>query len=141
MKQTDLSLNQVILLDKVQKKLTISKEDAALLRKDKLIEGRLPNLYVSSGVAQATGNRAEYTRNKAFDKRYYKDLILAFIRQHTIATPEDIQKLVMDKLSDILTEQQRKDRVRAILYEMSSKDKTIFNAGKRGLGARWKQIG
>ncbi len=41
MKQADLSLDQVILLDKVQKKRPISKEEVALLRKDNLIEGSL----------------------------------------------------------------------------------------------------
>lgn len=137
MKQTDLTLDQVILLDKVQKKQPISKEDVAQLRKDKLIEGRLPNIYVSSGVAQATGQKVEYTRNKAFDKQYYKDLILEFLRQHKVATPEDIQKLVMDKLSDMLNDKQRKDRVRALLFEMSHKDKSVYNAGGRGTSARW----
>lgn len=141
MKQVDLSLEQVILLDKVQKKQAISKEEAAFLRKDGLIEGRLPNIYVSSGVAQATGQKVKYTRNKAFDKQYYKDLILRFLRQHKEATPEDIQNLVMDKLSDLLNEKQRKDKIRALLYEMSRKDKTIYNAGGRGFTARWKLSG
>jgi len=138
MKQTHLSLSQVILLDKVQKKQPISKEGTALLRKDGLIEGRLPNLYVSSGVAQVTGKKVEYTRNKAFDRQYYKDLILEFLRQHGEATPQDVQKLLIDKLSDLLNEKKRKDRIRTLLNEMSTDDKTIYNAGKRGLGARWR---
>lgn len=140
MKQTELSLDQVILLDKVQKRVRISKEEAALLRKDNLIEGRMPALYISSGIAQVTGQKAEYTRNRAFDKQYYKDLVLEFLRQHKIATPDDIQRLVMDKLSDILTEKQRKDRIRALLYEMSHRDKSVLNAGGRGNTARWKLI-
>ncbi len=140
MKQADLSLDQVILLDKIQKRQPISKDDAAQLRKGHLIEGRLPNLYISSGIAQTTGQKTEYTRHRAFDRQYYKDLILEFLRQHKEATPADLQKLVMDKFSDLLDEKQRKDRMRALLYEMSNVDKTIFNAGKRGLGARWKRV-
>ena len=108
------------------------------MRKDRLIEGRVPNLYISALVAQSTNQKVEYTKNRAFDKKYYKDLVLEFLKQHQTATPEDFQRLLMGKFSDLLDEKQRKNRVRSLLYEMSRKDKTICNAGGRGRGARWE---
>ena len=46
----DLDLSTVFLLDKVQKKEVISKESFAQLKKQKLVEGRYPNIYVSYKV-------------------------------------------------------------------------------------------
>ena len=43
--KTDLSIDKVILLDRVQKGYNISKEQSDYLKKDKLIEGRFPRIY------------------------------------------------------------------------------------------------
>jgi len=137
-RRQDLRLDEVFLLDRIQKKMPVLPDVAKELRKGRLIEGRFPNLYVSAGVAKATGQKVEYTRNRAFDKQYYKDLVLKFLRQHGQAKPEDIQRLVMDKLSDVLDEKQRKNRVRSLMFEMSHKDGSIYNAGSRGGSALWK---
>lgn len=47
----DLDLQTVFLLDKVQKKETISKESYLQLKKQNLVEGRYPHIYVSYEVA------------------------------------------------------------------------------------------
>ncbi len=138
MRRQDLRLDEVVWLDHVQKQQPIHREAVQELRKDRLIEGRVPNLYISALVAQSTNQKVEYTKNRAFDKKYYKDLVLEFLKQHKTATPEDFQRLLMGKFSDLLDEKQRKNRVRSLLYEMSRKDKTIYNAGGRGRGARWE---
>ena len=44
--KANLNIDQVILLDKVQKKYPITKAQSDYLRKDKLIEGRYPNIYI-----------------------------------------------------------------------------------------------
>lgn len=44
--KANLNIDQVILLDKVQKKYPITKVQSDYLRKDKLIEGRYPNIYI-----------------------------------------------------------------------------------------------
>lgn len=132
----DLSLTEVILLDKIQKKQKISQNEAALLRKKKLIEGRHPNIFIASTIATATDQTVEYTRHKAFDKKYYKDLIVAFIEQHGKATSNDILRLLVNKLSDLLSEKQQKDKIRNMLQEMSQKS-IIKNIGARGRNAIW----
>ena len=52
------------------------------LKGKKLIEGRKPNYYIGIKVAQKTGQKAAYSKNKAFDKSYYLDLIEKAIREH-----------------------------------------------------------
>lgn len=51
----ELSLEEIILLDKVQKRKPCSNEELKLLRAKKLIEGRNPNIMISAQVAQLTG--------------------------------------------------------------------------------------
>ena len=46
----ELDIQTVFLLDKVQKKETVSKENLKVLRKQGLVEGRYPNLFVSFKV-------------------------------------------------------------------------------------------
>jgi ATP-dependent DNA helicase RecG len=80
MQQPDLSLMDVFLLDKVQKRLPISTQDARALRARKLIEGRTPNLHVSAKVAQVMGEQAQHTLNKGLDSTYYRELVLQHLR-------------------------------------------------------------
>lgn len=134
----DLSLAEVISLDKIQKKQELPHREVAVLRKKKLVEGRYPHVFVASGIAKATEQEVEYTRHRAFDKQYYKDMIFAFLRQHGEATPIDLQRLLFDKLSDLLSEKQRRDKVRNLLQEMAREGR-IENVGGRGYGAVWKR--
>ena len=135
----DLSLFEVMALDKIQKKEMISRETAKQLRRDKLIEGRYPNLFVAAKIAQATESRVDYTKHRAFDKQYYKDLIGHFLEQHGEANPENLQRLLEDKLSDLLTEKQKKAKVRNLLQEMAGEG-AVKNFGGRGLHARWRLL-
>jgi len=140
MEEQDLSLAEVILLDRIQKKQPVNRALANELRRRNLVEGRFPNLYISANIAKTTGQKAEYTKHRAFDKQYYKDLVLKFLDQHSEAGPEDFQKLLLDKFSDLLTDDQKKAKVRNLLQELSSRDGLIRNVGGRGLLARWRRI-
>lgn len=133
----DLPLDRIVLLDKVQKKRAITEKAAATLRKEKLIEGRKPNYFVAASVAEATNEKASYIKNKAFDKVYYKDLIVGFIVKYKQASRDDIDNLLLDKLSDILNKTQKRNKIRNLLYEMSKKDKTICNRSKSKAKPCW----
>lgn len=128
-KKNDLSTTEVILLDKVQKKHTISSDATKLLKRKNLIEGRYPNVYIASHIAEATNSKADYIRNRGFDDAYYKQLILDFIKEYGKASKEDIDKLVLDKLSQVLDESQKKNKLRNLIYAMHNKDKSIINQG------------
>jgi ATP-dependent DNA helicase RecG len=133
----DLPLSQVVLLDRVQKKLLVTDEAANLLKKEKLIEGRKPNYFVAASVAAATDEKASYIKNKAFDKQYYKKLIVEFISKYTKATRIEIDELLMDKLSNVLSEEQKRTKIRNLLYEMSKKENTIYNQSNSTANPVW----
>ncbi|MEZ5056571.1 MAG: putative DNA binding domain-containing protein [Saprospiraceae bacterium] len=127
----EINLTEVILLDKVQKSLPITDDAAKLLKKKGFIEGRKPNYFISAQIAEATNQKAEYIKNRGFKDDHYKKLVLDFIAQYKVASKEDIDKLLYDILPDVLSEQKKKNKIRNLLYAMSSKDETIKNEGSR----------
>lgn len=129
--RTDLSLETVIYLDKVQKKEKLAKEEAKKLKKQNLVEGRYPNLYVSSGIAAVTEDKSLYIKHRAFDNLHYKKMIISFIKEFGAASRQDIDKLLLDKLSDMLNEKQKLKKINNLLQEMVNKDRTIKNIGSR----------
>lgn len=72
----------VILLDKVQKKHPLKDDAISLLRRERLIEGRKPNIFVSANLAQLTGKQVLYTKRKPFEKQKLKDWVLKFLDEH-----------------------------------------------------------
>ncbi len=129
MAQTDLDLGIIILLDKVQKGQRISTDEAKRLKAAKLAEGRYPNLIVAGRVAAVTGDKAQHIRNRGFDNRYYRDLIVDLVREHQPVSREDIDKLLLDKLPEVLTHEQRLSKIHNLLSSLSGK--RIRNAGSR----------
>jgi ATP-dependent DNA helicase RecG len=77
MESTDLPIEQVVWLDRVQKKERIADEQAGLLRRKGLITGRKPNLIVSADVAKVTKTENQYVLNKGLDDDYYKRAIIS----------------------------------------------------------------
>ncbi len=114
----DLSLEEIIMLDKFQKKLHLTSEELNILRRKKLIEGRRPNFYITSSIATTPGDKAGYIKNRAFDDSHYKKLILAYLQKYQNGTRNDFETLLMEKLSDVLTIEQKKDKVKNILQAM-----------------------
>ncbi|CAM3140186.1 RNA-binding domain-containing protein [Filibacter tadaridae] len=125
----NMDLDAVIALDKVQKKQQITKQELAMLRKLGVVEGRASNLYVSAEIAEITGDKETYIRNKAFNRDYYKQVIHSYLEQYHQATRENINNLLMDKISDSLNEKQKNKYIGNLLYDMSKKDKSIVNIG------------
>ncbi len=134
-----LDLKTIIILDRVQKKLPISDAEAKNLKKEGLIEGRKGQYFLSDGVAEALEKKADYIKNKAFDKAYYKDLILKFLNKYQSASRKEIDNLIFDKLSDILSEQQKKRKINNLLNEMANKDASIKNYGDRK-NPKWRKL-
>jgi ATP-dependent DNA helicase RecG len=114
----------------VQKKKKISQEQARLLRKKNLIEGRAPNFHLSASVHTEIGEKTKYIKNRGFDKGYYEKLILEFLRKFKKGTRKDINVLLMDKLPDVLTEKQKSSKITNLIYELSKKKRLIENQSK-----------
>lgn len=120
---SDIDLKTVMLLDRVQKKMSLTDIELGYLRKQKLIEGRKPNIHVSAGIAKVTGESTKYIRDKGFDDEYYQDLILKYIEKFSSASRKSIEDLLKDKLPDILNDKQKSDKVKNLIQKLKSKGK------------------
>jgi ATP-dependent DNA helicase RecG len=124
---TQLDLKTIILLDRVQKNKPISEEDVRLLKAEDLIEGRKPNYFVAAHIAKVAGEKAAYIRNKAFDDKYFKDLIIEFLSKFKSGTRTDFENLLLSKMSDVLTVKQKSDKVKNILQALKKENKIRLN--------------
>ena len=80
-KNKDLDLDTVFLLDQVQKHHKLPVEAIRYLRKNKLIEGRGNNIYLSATVAQTINEEVEYIQNKGLGDNVYYEMIINFIKE------------------------------------------------------------
>ncbi len=127
-----LSLADIMLLDSVQKGRVISHKAANYLRKKGFVEGRYPNLFLSSKVVSSThhiGLKASYIKNKSFDDDYFKKLIVEYIKEFGKAERRDINILINDKLPEYMTDRQRYDKITTLLSALKRK-KLLVNNGK-----------
>lgn len=130
----DLSLNEIFLLDKVQKKELISATDADILRKKGLIEGRRPNIHISSEIAKVSGQKHEYMELRGVDNEYCKNQILEFLDRLGQAKKNDLEGYLAPKLSSNLTPAQKSTKIKNILQELKRANQ-IKNEGKI-----WKKV-
>lgn len=138
MVRTDLRLEDVLALDRVQKGLPITQSTAQHLRRAGLVEGRRPNLHVAAAVAEATGTKAEYIRTRAQDNAYYAKLLTDYLRQFRSATRQEVNDLLWSKLSDGLTDTQKAKKIANLLTSLRRAE-LIRNRGSRGQ-PRWELV-
>ena len=138
MQRTDLGLWEVIALDKVQKDKPLTENEFRLLKNKRLVEGRRPNLFVSAEIVAATETKAEYIRKRAFDKQHYKKMIDDYLRRFHVATRVDLDKLLVEKLSEALTDKQKRNFITNLLQEMRRGRIIQPVKGKRGRGTEWE---
>jgi ATP-dependent DNA helicase RecG len=136
MAKADLDLWDVIALDKVQKGKPLTEDEFKSLKAKNLVEGRRPNLFVSAEIAAATETQADYIKRRAFDKDHYKKMVAAYLTKFGEAKREDIDKLLIDKLSDALDEKQKVEFVGNLLQEMR-REGTIRTEGTKRW-AKWR---
>ncbi len=129
--KTDLDLLTVVYLDKVQKKKRLDRTELQHLRKLKLIEGRVPNVFVSSQLASVTGDKVQYIKNRAFADEHYKEMILNYIKKWKSATRKEIDDLLMNILSEALKKEQKKNKIRNLIQNLSTRESKIENKGSR----------
>jgi len=124
-KKDDLSLTEVVLLDKIQKGQTITEEAAKLLKKRLLIEGRKPHYHISSSIASVTGQESQYIKVKGIEDDYCKKMIVDYLTKFKAGQKHNFEEMLADKLSPLLTEKQKKDKIKNILQAMK-KDGVIY---------------
>lgn len=127
-KNPDFDLETVFLIDCVQKGITIDKDAVKYLRKLKIIEGKMPNIFLSATISETIGEKDRYVKNKAFDDQYYKDLIVKYLLQYGSAKKKDIQTLLWDKLPEIMGDKQKEDKIRNLLTSMRKQGIIVTNS-------------
>ena len=142
MERADLPIEQVVWLDRVQKHVLIDDGQAAALKRAGLIEGRKPTWHVSARVASLTDRRAEYTRTRGLDDLHFKRLVVAHLTRFESATGDELRKLVLDKLPDVLTDSQRRSKSANLLTALRKRgvDGWKIAADRRGAGALWRLV-
>lgn len=138
MDRSDLDLWLVILLDKIQKRVPISREDHRRLKSVGVVEGRYPNLFIARHVAKLTGQEARHILERGFNKKYYQDLIVALVKEYGPINRSKIDDLLFSKLPDVMTDKQKKDKVHNLLSELS-RNNVICNVGSRGQ-SQWQLV-
>lgn len=123
MSKTDLELKTVVLLDRVQKNLPINDVEIKELKKFGLIEGRKPNLHVSSAVAKITNDKVSYIRKRGIDDEYCKKMILDYLKEFKEGKKDDFEKILLDKLPEVLDINQKKNKIKNILQSLKNEDK------------------
>ncbi len=125
----ELSLQEIMLLDKVAKNKPITNEDVRFLKLKKLIEGRKPNYHVSSSIANVTGEKADYIKQRGIDDTYCQKIILDYLSKFNQGRKSDFEQILLDKLPDVLDIEQKKNKVKNNLQTLRKQGK-IFPDGK-----------
>jgi len=133
----DLPIETVFLLDRVQKKLPLDKEQYKSLKQLGYIDGKAPYVYVSATIADLIDKRAQYTKNKAMNDKYYMDLIINYLQQWGSGRKSDFLELLGDKLSDTLDDKQKETKVRSLIRVLQKNEKIERTSENKRTGA-WR---
>ena len=126
----DLSLQQIMLLDKVQKRKELTDYEIQDLRNKKLIEGRKPNFHISEKVALGTGQESDYFKQKGVDDEFCKKIIVDYLTKFKEGKRSDFEDVLLNKLSDQLEIEQKRNRIKNILQSLK-KEGLIIAIGKK----------
>lgn len=113
-KNPDISMEEILSLDKVQKKEMISEKELAHLRKLKFVEGRKPNIYLSLQIVAPANDeelKGQYIQNRSFDDKIFKEMIQEYLNKFGPAKRRSIDLLIIPKLSAALSDKQKKNKV------------------------------
>ena len=132
---TELNMRMVFLLDKVQKQEVISKESFKLLKRQGLVEGRYPNIFVSFKVADIVGQKAAYIRNRGLEDDICKQLIVKALEAMGKASKQEIMEVLENALPEVLDDGQKSKKVSNLLQAM--KKEGLVAAEGKTRHAKW----
>ena len=114
----DFDLATVYLMDRVQKHELISKDAVKYLRKLGIVEGKMPNIYISASFASSVEEKAQYVKNKGFDDEAYKKWVLNYLETYKAGKKKDFLILLKDKLPDTMSDKQKLYKVQNLLQSL-----------------------
>ena len=125
----NLTLEDCILLDTVQKGHRLNESDAKNLLERGLVEGEYPDLTISLSIARQTKQLPEYTKVKGLERDKIKQMALQFIQN----AGEEGTKLdaILEYIKDVLPStksmEQKRRLLRHILEEMKNENMIQVN--------------
>ena len=127
----NLTLQDCISLDAIQKGHRIDDEIATDLLKRGLIEGETPNYTISLGVAKASRQLPQYTKVRGLERDKIKHMILQYIQNAGAdgAKRDAILEYLQGTLPGRNTREQNSDLIRNILREMGQ-EKIIISKNR-----------
>ena len=113
-------LTTVYLIDRVQKHEPINKDAVKYLRKLGVVEGKVPNLYISAKVAESIDEKAQYVKNKGFDDEAYKKWIISYLETYHKGTRREFLVLLDDKLPATMDAKKKESKVKNLLQALKN---------------------
>ena len=77
-----------------------------------------PRYFISAKVAEWAGQKARYIRNRGLDDAYYRELIIEYIRRYKKASRRELDELLLPKLSEVLTPEQKRNKARNLIQSL-----------------------
>jgi len=136
MERTDLPIEHVLWLDRLQKKLRLDAAQVAELRRAGLIEGRSSKLHISAQMAVATDQEVEYLNQKGLDSKHYKGLVLGLLALGPQPRAK-INAMLLPKLPAAIALSSQKTFIKNLLQDMV-REQLIENAGGATQAALWR---
>ncbi len=126
-----LTLWDCISLDAIQKGRNIHEDIAQNLLSRGLIEGEAQNYTISLGIAKATRQLQDYTKQKGLDKEKIKHMVLQYLKNAGSdgAKRDGIYEYVKDVLPQTKTREQQL-RILGDMLNTLSVDKLIYTKGR-----------
>ena len=127
----DLSLEDCILLDAVQKGHRLNGSDAKNLLERGLVEGEYPDLTISLSIARQTKQLPEYTKVKGLEKQKLIQMILQYLKN---AGEEGSKRDgIYEYLKDVLPQNKTREQQLRMLGDLlnSMKDENLIIAKGR----------
>ncbi|MBQ3341212.1 MAG: hypothetical protein IJG84_04910 [Kiritimatiellae bacterium] len=111
-------LEDVGLLDRIQKNLAVTAAAVAHLRREGLIEGRMPHPHISAVVAEATGQQAEYMRKKELPGSRYRAMLIDYIGKFNGLTRKQINDYMIPEIRGELSTEEKIAKISNLLTYM-----------------------
>lgn len=102
----------------------------ALFKRIRNVPVESPHYYISAKEADWVGQKARYIRNRALDDEYYRRLIVEYLQKFKRANRQELDDLLLSKLSEVLAPAQKQHKVRNLIQSLR-RDGAIQNAGSK----------
>ena len=137
-KYSDLSLLEIIVLDKIQKWRAKEVEKIAItdLKNKWLVEGRYPNIYFSWEISAKIWQHEIYVKNRPMHDDFYKQKIFEYIKRYHCINKDALRKLLLDMFPDFLDEKKKEAKIHNLIQSMKKPPYNLESVGPRR-NANW----